>query len=128
MKTNEQLLKEIYSHFPDSEDGDKTMGLLITDCIETAIGYWNTKTPATEDTTMEFYSERVWEDVKAGKSLTFGDEDNQGDLNLAGIARALDTIKKHDPDTYDELQAENWDADICDVFFQVAIFGEVVFS
>lgn len=127
MKTNEQLLEEIYSHFPESEDKDQTLCDLISDSLS-AIYYWNTKDPVPEDRTKVYWEDRIWEDIKTGKSLTFGDEDNQGDLNLAGIARALDTIKKHDPDTYDDLQTENWDADICDVFFQVAIFGEVVFS
>lgn len=128
MKTNEQLLQEIYSHFPISEDKDETMSLLITDCLETGIDYWNTKHPKTENKTKEFYGERVWEDVKAGRSLTFGDNDNQGDLNLTNIAKALNHIKKHNPATYEDLQDENWDADVCDVFFQITIFGEVVFG
>ena len=42
MKTNEQLLEEIYSHFPESEDKDETLCNLITDSIA-AIGFWNTK-------------------------------------------------------------------------------------
>lgn len=128
MKTNEQLLNEIYSHFPESEDKDETMSLLITDCIETGIGYWNTKTPKTENRTKEFYSEQVWEDVKAGRTLVFGDEDNRGELNLTNIARAFDIIRKYDPESYEEIQNEDWDSDICDMFFQVSIFGEVVFG
>ena len=43
MKDNKELLTAIYSHFPDSEDKDETMRLLITDCVETGIDYWNTK-------------------------------------------------------------------------------------
>lgn len=128
MKTNEQLLDEIYSHFPESEDKDETMSLLITDCFETGIDYWNTKHPKTENKTKEYYEEQVWEDVKSGKSLTFGDNENQGDLNLTGIAKALSYLKKHDPETYEDLQTENWDAYTCDIFFQIAIFGEVVFG
>lgn len=128
MKTNEELLNEIYSHFPDVEDKDETLCNLITDCIETGINYWNTKYPKTKDRTKKYYDEQVWEDVKSGRSLTFGDNDNQGDLNLTNIANALNNIKKHDPETYEELQDENWDADVCDVFFQITIFGEVVFG
>lgn len=128
MKTNEELLNEIYSHFPDVEDKDETLCNLITDCIETGINYWNTKYPKTKDRTKKYYDEQVWEDVKSGRSLTFGDNDNQGDLNLVNIANALNHIKKHDPETYEELQDENWDADVCDVFFQITIFGEVVFG
>ena len=128
MKTNEQLLNEIYSHFPESEDKNETMSLLITDCIETGIDYWNTKWPALKDGTKEYYSEKVWEDVKNGETLTFGDEDNHGDLNLANISKALTWLKKHDKDIYKEIQEENWDADSCDTFFQIAVFGEVVFG
>lgn len=127
MKTNEQLLNEIYSHFPESEDKDEVLCDLITDSLA-AIGYWNTKDPEPEDQTKFYWEDRIWEDVKAGKSLTFGDEDNHGELNLANIAKALNNIKKHSPEVYEDLQTENWDADTCDVFFQIAVFGEVVFG
>ena len=43
MKSKEELLDAIYTHFPDSEDKDETMSFLITDCLETGIDYWNTK-------------------------------------------------------------------------------------
>ena len=128
MKSNEQLLNEIYSHFPESENKNETMSLLIVDSIETGINYWNTKWPSTEDTTKKFYSEQVWEDVKNGKTLAFGDVDNNGELNLASISKALTYLKKHDPETYKDIQDENWDADVCDTFFQIAVFGEVVFG
>lgn len=127
MKTNKQLLNEIYSHFPESEDKDETLCCLITDSLA-AIGYWNTKDPEPEDQTKFYWEDRIWEDVKAGRTLVFGDEDNRGELNLANIAKAFDIIKKYDPESYEEIQNEDWDADICDMFFQVSIFGEVVFS
>ena len=127
MKTNEQLLNEIYSHFPESEDKNETLCSLITDSLA-AIDYWNTKDPEPEDQTKYYWEDRIWEDVKAGKSLTFGDEDNHGELNLVNIAKALNIIKKHDPDTYEDIQNEDWDADSCDVFFQITVFGEVVFG
>lgn len=127
MKTNKQLLNEIYSHFPESEDKDETLCCLITDALA-AIGYWNTKDPEPEDQTKFYWEDRIWEDVKAGKTLVFGDEDNYGELNLANIAKAFDIIKKYDTESYEEIQNEDWDADICDMFFQVSIFGEVVFS
>ena len=107
MKSNEELLDAIYAHFPDSEDKDETMCNLITDSLA-AIGHW--------------------EDIKSGRSIKYGDTDNRGTLNLANILKALDTIKRHDPDTYEEIQNEEWDADSCDVFFQTAVFGEVVFG
>lgn len=130
MKDNKELLAAIYSHFPDSEDKDETMRLLITDSIETGITYWNTKWPKVSrpDNKEHYYSEMIWEDVKAGKTFTFGDEDEKGDLNLENILKALEHLKKNSPDVYRDLQDENWDAYTCDEFFQTVVFGEVVFS
>ena len=130
MKDNKELLTAIYSHFPDSEDKDETMRFLITDCLETGIDYWNTKWPKVSNPDDEeyFYGENVWEDVKNGKSLEFGDEDEVGTLNLENILKALEHLKKNSPDTYRDLQNEDWDAYTCDEFFQTAVFGELVFG
>ena len=127
MKSKEELLDAIYAHFPDSEDKDETMCNLITDCIETGITYWNTKWPDIRST-KEYFCDAVWEDVKNGISLEFGDEDEVGTLNLENILKALEHLKKISPDTYQDLQDENWDAYTCDEFFQTAVFGEVVFG
>ena len=130
MKDNKELLAAIYSHFPDSEDKDETMSFLITDCLETGIDYWNTKWPKVSNPDDEeyFYGENVWEDVKNGESLEFGDEDEAGTLNLENILKALEHLKKNSPDTYRDLQNEDWDAYTCDEFFQTAVFGELVFG
>ena len=127
MKDNKELLTAIYSHFPDSENKDETMSFLITDCLETGIDYWNTKWPHTKST-KEYFGDAVWEDVKNGESLEFGDEDEVGTLNLENILKALEHLKKNSPDVYRDLQDENWDAYTCDEFFQTVVFGEVVFS
>ena len=127
MKDNKELLAAIYSHFPDSEDKDETMRFLITDCLETGIDYWNTKWPHTKST-KEYFGDAVWEDVKNGESLEFGDWDEAGTLNLENILKALEHLKKNSPDTYQDLQDENWDAYTCDEFFQTAVFGELVFG
>ena len=127
MKDNKELLNAIYSHFPDSDDKDETMSFLITDCVETGIDYWNTKWPKTKSTN-EYFGDAVWEDVKNGESLDFGNEDVKGTLNLENILKALEHLKKNSPDIYQDLQDENWDAYSCDEFFQTAVFGEVVFG
>lgn len=127
MKSKEELLDAIYSHFPDSEDKDETMCNLITDCIETGITYWNTKWPDIRST-KEYFCDAVWEDVKNGGSLDFGDENEVGTLNLENILKALEHLKKISPDTYRDIQNEDWDAYTCDEFFQTAVFGEVVFG
>ena len=127
MKDNKELLAAIYSHFPDSTHKDETMSFLITDCLETGIDYWNTKWPHTKST-KEYFGDAVWEDVKNGESLEFGDEDEKGTLNLENILKALEHLKKNSPDTYKDLQNEDWDAYTCDEFFQTAVFGELVFG
>ena len=127
MKDNKELLTAIYSHFPDSKDKDETMSFLITDCLETGIDYWNTKWPHTKST-KEYFGDAVWEDVKNGESLEFGDEDEKGTLNLENILKALEHLKKNSPDTYKDLQNGDWDAYTCDEFFQTAVFGELVFG
>ena len=130
MKDNKELLAAIYSHFPDSTNKDETMSFLITDCLETGIDYWNTKWPkiSNPDDEEHFYGENVWEDVKNGESLEFGDEDEVGTLNLENILKALEHLKKNSPDTYKDLQNGDWDAYTCDEFFQTAVFGELVFG
>ena len=127
MKDNKELLAAIYSHFPDSTHKDETMSFLITDCLETGIDYWNTKWPHTKST-KEYFGDAVWEDVKNGESLEFGDEDEVGTLNLENILKALEHLKKNSPDTYKDIQNEDWDAYTCDEFFQTAVFGELVFG
>ena len=127
MKDNKELLAAIYSHFPDSTHKDETMSFLITDCLETGIDYWNTKWPHTKST-KEYFGDAVWEDVKNGESLEFGDEDEVGTLNLENILKVLEHLKKNSPDTYRDLQNEDWDAYTCDEFFQTAVFGELVFG
>ena len=130
MKDNKELLAAIYSHFPDSTNKDETMSFLITDCLETGIDYWNAKWPevSNPDDEEHFYGEKVWKDVKNGESLEFGDEDEVGTLNLENILKALEHLKKNSPDTYRDLQNEDWDAYTCDEFFQTAVFGELVFG
>ena len=126
MKDNKELLAAIYSHFPDSTHKDVTMSFLITDCLD-GIDYWNTKWPDTKSTN-EYFGDAVWEDVKNGISLDFGDEDEVGTLNLENILKTLEHLKKNSPDTYRDIQNEDWDAYTCDEFFQTAVFGEVVFG
>ena len=127
MKSKEELLDAIYTHFPDSDDKEETMRLLINDSIETGITYWNTKWPDTKSTN-DYFGDAVWEDVKNGVSLDFGDEDEIGTLNLESILKTLEHLKKNSPDTYRDIQNEEWDAYTCDEFFQTAVFGEVVFG
>ena len=127
MKSNKELLDALYAHFPNSGDKDETMCDLITDSLA-SICYWNMENPEPRDKTKTYYEDRIWEDIKSGRDIEYGDPDNMGTLNLTNILKSLDTIKRHDPDTYEAIRNEEWDAESCDVFFQTAVFGEVVFG
>lgn len=127
MKSTEELLKEIYNHFPESEDQDETLCNLITDSLA-SIDYWNTKELKPKDETKYYWEDRIWEDIKNGRSFVLGDEDNKGSLDLNSILSSLNKLKKHSPEVYEEIQSEYWDAESCDVFIQTAVFGEVVFG
>ena len=98
MKSNKELLDAIYAHFPDSGDKDETMRDLITDSLA-SICYWNMENPEPRDKTKTYYEDRIWEDIKSGRDIEYGDPDNMGTLNLTNILKSLDTINRHDPDT-----------------------------
>lgn len=120
-------LKKIYSFFEGIENPDESMGDLIVDAIETGIGYWCELWPDVKGKS-EFYSERVWEAVKAGYVLEFGSDDDKGTLSLSSIVKGLDLVMRKYPRYYTDIKEENYDAISADVFFQSAIFGEVIFG
>lgn len=126
MKTNKEYLEEIYSYFPNEEDPDEAMCDRIVDAIETGIDYWCEKFPEA-DGESEYYSERVWEAVKNGSTLVFSGFGEKGELNLKSICEGLKNLSKKYPRTYADFFT-NPDAISCDGFFQMCVFGEVIFG
>lgn len=115
--------EKIIRHFKESDNPDETMKLLIIDSIETGIGYWCDDIPGYDE-------DRIWDMVKKGDILTFGSEEDEeyGQLTLESIADALDRICVESPEVYDDIVGENWDSNECDEFFQMAIFGEMIYG
>lgn len=132
MKTNEDYLKEIDSFFA-SGNGDSAMESLIVDAIETGIRYWCNFWPDTKSLkgTSKFYSVNVWETIKKGDTLEFGEDEfdgQRGTINLRKIVKALNKIMKFHPRVYVDIREENYDCEIADYFFQMCLFGEVIFG
>lgn len=123
-KVKTEIIDSIYSHFKESENPDEVMTDLITDSIETGIGYWCDELP-------DLPTDKIWDEVKEEKkTLQFGsaEDEEYGVLTLKTISRAFDRLKTDNPEVYENITEENWDADDCDVFFQTAIFGEVIYG
>jgi len=51
-----------------------------------------------------------------------------GVLSKKSMLRAIDLIKERYPHFYDEINNEDGDASTADVFFQLAVMGELVFG
>lgn len=126
MKTKEEYLEEIYSYFPNEEDKDEAMCDRIVDAIETGIDYWCEDYP-NADGESEYYSERVWECVKNDETLVFVGNNERGELNLKSICEGLKKLSKQYPSLYADF-IDNPDAISCDAFFQMCVFGEIVFG
>ena len=123
----ERNLKKIYSFFEGSKNPDAAMNNLIVDAIEIGIDYWCENWPEAKDKS-EFYSERVWETVKAGCALEFGNDDKKGTLSLDSIAKGLNLIMKKYPRCYAEIKEGNYDAISADMFFQMSVFGKLIYG
>ena len=65
----------------------------------------------------------VWEIVKEGGSVTFGNRDEKGELTLSSINKAFSKMKKRPSKGY----AMDWDEyrdDYCKAFFQFAVLDD----
>lgn len=119
MKTTEQLLEEISQNIGKKKI-DRAMSRLFSDCIK-ACG-WNTL-----NTKMK--GKEVWDTIKAGGSVTFGNRDEKGKLTLASVNKAL---KANWIDfEYQEWDKEVYEEDIDEViyqdclkFFRIAVLGK----
>lgn len=55
-------------------------------------------------------------------------EDHLGDLTKESMYEAFKIMKRDYDQHYWDARSENWDADTADVFFQLAVMGEIVFG
>jgi hypothetical protein len=59
------------------------------------------------------------------------DEDNAellGEVNASSIIRAFELLEQSYPQAYHNIMNENEDADDCDIWFQLAVMGDVVYG
>ena len=111
MKTTEQLIEEIKKRFY-TKNIDRTMSSFLSDCIK--VSYWNLL-----NTKMK--GKEVWNTVKEGGSVPFGNRDEKGELSLKSINKALNLMKKNNPSEYAVFQCEDWSEDFCKEFFRLAV-------
>ncbi len=62
----------------------------------------------------------IREDDKNGEVL--------GELSKANIERGIEILEKDYPDYYSDVLTEDYDAESADIFFQLAVMGEVVYG
>lgn len=65
----------------------------------------------------------VWEIVKEGGSVTFGNRDEKGELTLSSINKAFSKMKKR-PSTGYAMDWDEYRDDYCKAFFQFAVLDE----
>jgi hypothetical protein len=77
-------------------------------------------------------SEAIGDYVLRGGEITIydlEDEDEElGELNMNKLLEAITIMKTEYPDIYQNLVNDEYDANDADVFFQVAVMGEVTFG
>lgn len=129
MRSNEDTLRLLSDMFNDCDfSGGNALALLVTDIIETGIGYWCDIWPDLKDVDGQFYCDKVWNALKRGDTLKFGCAEASGTISACKMLDTLEWMKANDPELYENITTGNWDACDCDSFFQYVIFGEIVFG
>ena len=77
-------------------------------------------------------SEAIGEFILKGGEITIYDledeEEELGDLNMNKLLEAITIMKAEYPDMYQNLVNDEYDANDADIFFQIAVTGEVTFG
>jgi len=77
-------------------------------------------------------SEAIGDYILKGGEITIydlEDEDEElGELNMDKLLEAITIMKRDYPDIYQNLVNEEYDANDADIFFQIAVMGEVTFG
>lgn len=111
--------------------------LLVT-ALEGGSNYWYTlDAPAIvkvkkygEGTTP--ISTRMWLAIKAGETIKINDTEDEeevlGEINLKSIQEGEKLMKQDYPDDYEDALTDLFDANTADVWFQLAVLGDVDFG
>ena len=77
-------------------------------------------------------SEAIGEYVLRGGYVQINDAEDEeeilGNIDMDGLLDAIQKIKAEHPNVYNNIIDEDYDADDADVFFQIAVMGEVTFG
>lgn len=78
------------------------------------------------------YSEKLWEFIMKGNSVNVYDLEDEGELlgifDRKAITKAEKVMFKKHRYHFGDILTENWDASTADVWFQLAVMGEVRFG
>lgn len=77
-------------------------------------------------------SEAIFRAIKEGWSINIKDVENEeevlGILSMDNILEGEKKMRHNEPDHYQDILDEGWDADTADVWFQYAVLGEITFG
>lgn len=77
-------------------------------------------------------SEAIGEYVLRGGNIQVNDAEEEeeilGTVDMGNLIDAIDLLKADYPQTYENIIDEEYDADDADIFFQLAVMGEVTFG
>lgn len=111
---------------------------LIVTAIEGGSNYWywldrnemDEKLPANGDPLAIRLANRLYDDE--GFKLNVYDCQEQehvlGVITHKSCVDSFEILKDKDPDVFENIVLDNWDANDADCFFQVAVMGEIVFG
>jgi hypothetical protein len=77
-------------------------------------------------------SEAIGQYVLKGGYVQINDAEDEeevlGNVDMDGLLDAIQKVKTEFPDVYNNIIDEEYDADDADIFFQIAVMGEIVFG
>jgi hypothetical protein len=77
-------------------------------------------------------SEAIGQYVLKGGYVQINDAEDEeeilGNIDMDGLLDAIQKVKTEYPDVYNNIIDEEYDADDADIFFQIAVMGEITFG
>lgn len=122
---------------PDTGFTSELIGDLITTALEGGSNYWYFISDVTYDVSKQYskskyLAERIWDTVQQGVELPINDVENPKDqlgiLSMRSIADAIAIMENKFPDAFSNCVNGDFDADDADIFFQLAVMGELTFG
>ena len=136
MKNQEKVVQPFKVEIEVSHDRVLDM---LTGALEGGSNYWYFIGPssekriceATKDMEGEPFVDRFWKAIQLGVRINIFDietRDKLGSITLESIAKGLQIMQSKHAEHFGNLISENDDAETADVFFQLAVMGELVYG